>query len=165
MKSNRFIYLMLVLVGLAASGCKKDQPDVEYSPVFPISGEWYVHVSNADGTAARATYTTLSTYNTSDNSNNQVWMKMLTSAVPYGLLGKASCDVSAKTISGTDLVNIAFTPNKKFAVLEGKVLVNATTLKSKVVTDSIYVKYSTEADGKTYILSGHRRSQYVVDQY
>ena len=156
---------MFVLVGLAAS-CKKDQPDIEYSPVFPISGEWYVHVANLDGTAARPTYTTLTTYNTSDNSNNQIWMKMLTSTVNYGLLGKATCDVNAKTISGTDLTNIAFTPNKKFSILEGKVLLNATTLKSsKIVTDSIYVRYTTETDGKTYILSGHRRSQFEGDQY
>ncbi|NRF38523.1 lipid-binding protein [Pedobacter foliorum] len=165
MKSNRLIYSVLVLVGLTAASCKKDHPEVVVSPVYPISGEWYVHVYNEDGSAARPTYATLSTYNTSDNVNNIVWMKMLTSAVPYGLLGKVACNVPAKTISG-DGTNIAFTPNKGFKVLEGKVLLDATKLKgSKTIADSIYVKYSTETDGKTYILSGHRRSQFVEDQY
>lgn len=165
MNSKQYIYIALALVGLAVTGCKKDQPDVEYSPIFPISGEWYVKVANANGTLARPTYTTLSTYNTSANENNVVWMKMLTSAVPYGLLGKASCDVNAKTLSGTGITNTAFTPNSKFSILEGKVLLNATTLHSKVVTDSIYVRFTTETNGQTYILSGHRRSQYEEDQY
>lgn len=164
MKSKKFIYL-LALVGLTFASCEKDQPEVKVSPVYPLSGEYYVHVYNNDGSAARATYTTLSIYNTSENVNNIVWMKMLTSAVPYGLLGKVGCDVNAKTISGAG-TNTAFVPNKNFNVLEGKVLLNATTLKgSKTVADSIYVKFTTDTDGKTYILSGHRRSQYEEDQY
>ena len=165
MKSKTLIYVLLAFVGITASSCKKDQPDVEVSPVYPMSGEWYVKVYNADNTLARATYTTLSTYNTSANSNSEIWMKMLSGTVNYGLLGKVAVDVNAKTISGTNATNIAFTPNLKFSILEGKVLLNATTLKSKVVADSIYVKYTTEKDGKTYILSGHRRSQYEIDQY
>jgi hypothetical protein len=178
MKSKRLIYIMLAFVGLTAASCKKDQPDVVVSPVYPISGEWYVNVYNADGTLARVKvtnadgvvtqtqYTTLSTYNTSDNTADKVWMKMLTSAVPYGILAKVNCDVNAKTLSATDAANIAFTPSKKFTILEGKVLLNATALKgSKTIADSIYIKYTTEQDGKTYVISGHRRSQYVEDQY
>lgn len=153
---------MLALLIVTAASCKKDHPDVVVSPVYPLSGEYYVHVFNADGSAARPTYATLSIYNTSDNVNNVVWMKMLTSAVPYGLLGKVSCDVNAKTIAGT-ATNVAFTPNKSFNILEGKVLLAATTLKgSKTVADSIYVKYTTDTDGKTYILSGHRRDRKSV---
>lgn len=165
MKSKNFIYLILALVGVTAASCKKDHPGVEVSPVYPLSGEYYVHVYNADGSAARPTYTTLTVYNTTDNVNNMVWMKMLTSTVPYALLGKVGCDVNAKTISGTG-TNVAFTPNKGFNVLEGKVMLDATILKgSKLPADSIYVKYTTDTDGKTYILSGHRRSQYEEDQY
>ena len=59
---------MLAFIGLTAASCKKDQPDVVVSPVYPISGEWYVRVYNEDGTLARPTYTTLSTYNTSENT-------------------------------------------------------------------------------------------------
>ncbi|MET3113038.1 hypothetical protein AAKU52_000759 [Pedobacter sp. CG_S7] len=158
---------MLAFISLTAASCKKDQPEVVVSPVYPISGEWYVHVYKADGiTLARPTYTTLSTYNTSDNSNNIIWMKMLTSTVNYSLLAKVNCDVNAKTISATDAVNTVFTPNVKVTILEGKVLLDATKLKgSKTIADSIYVKYKTEKDGNTYVISGHRRSQYVEDQY
>ena len=93
-------------------------------------------------------------------------MKMLTSAVNYGLLAKVNCDVNAKTLSGTGITNTVFTPTSKISILEGKVLLEATKLKgSKTVADSIYVKYSTEKDGKTYVISGHRRSQYEADQY
>lgn len=177
MKSNRLIYAVLVLVGLTAASCKKDHPEVLVSPVYPISGEWYVNVYNEDGSLARVEvkdkdgkititqYATLSTYNTSDNVNNVVWMKLWNSTANYGLLGKVSCNVPARTISG-DATNIAFTPNKGFKILEGKVLLNATKLKgSKTIADSIYVKYSTETDGKTYVISGHRRSQFEEDIY
>ncbi len=157
---------MLAFVGLTAASCKKDQPDVVVSPVYPISGEWYVKVYNADGTLARPTFATLSTFNTSENTADVVWMKMLSATVPYALLAKVSCDVNAKTLSATNAVNTVFTPTKKLTILEGKVLLNATTLKgSKTVADSIYVKYTTEQDGKTYVISGHRRSQYEEDQY
>lgn len=155
---------MIALAGLSFAGCKKDQPAIKYSPVWPVAGEWHVHVANADGSSAAASFVTLNTFNTSDNANNQIWVKVGTASTNYGLLGKSNCDVSAKSFSVTGSTNTLFT-NSKFTILEGKVMMGATTLKSKVVGDSIYVKYTTEKDGKTYILSGHRRTGFNEDAY
>lgn len=165
MKINNIIMLLSFIAIISLVSCEKDDPKVEYSPVWPISGEWYVHIANEDGTPAYDTYLTLSTYNTSENVNNMVWMKLANATVPFGVLGKVNCDVSAKTLNIDNGDNTLYSPAKKFSVLEGKIMEDATTTKSNTVTDSIYIRYSTEVDGNTYVLSGHRRTNWPDDQY
>ncbi|MNM57634.1 Lipid-binding putative hydrolase [compost metagenome] len=54
--------------------------------------------------------------------------------------------------------------NTDVSLLEGKIMLNASTQPSKTVADSIYVKYKTAVNGQIYIVKGHRRTQWPEDQ-
>jgi len=160
-----FKYFLGFLV-LGFVSCKKDQPEVEYSPIFPISGEWHTHVFNEDGSSASASLFALSTYNTSDNLADVAWFKLSTAAQPFGVLAKVKVDVANKTFVAGEYKNTLAVPASSTAItlLEGKIMLNASPQPSKAVADSIYVKYKTAVNGKTYIVKGHRRTQWPEDQ-
>lgn len=154
----------LGLLALGAVACKKEQPDVEYSPIFPISGEWHVHLYNEDGTNVNANLYSFSTYNTSNNDSDIAWMKLSTVAQPFGVLAKVKVDVPNKSFVAGEYVNTLAVSNKSINLVEGKILLNASPQPSKVVADSIFVKYKTGVNGKTYVVKGHRRTQWPEDQ-
>ncbi|WP_411973089.1 lipid-binding protein [Sphingobacterium sp. Lzh-3] len=157
-------FLGFLVLGFVA--CKQDQPAVEYSPIFPISGEWHTHVFNEDGSSASASLFALSTYNTSDNLSNVAWFKLSNVAQPFGVLAKVNVDVPNKTFVAGQYINTLPVPANSTAItlIEGKIMLNASTQPSKAVADSIYVKYKTGVNGKTYIVKGHRRTQWPEDQ-
>jgi len=162
---NRIKYFLGFLV-LGCAACKKEQPAVEYSPIFPISGEWHTRVFHEDGSSASTNLFTLSTYNTSDNRSDVAWFKLSTVARPFGVLAKVNIDLSNKTILPGDYKNTLALPANKVDIrlIEGKIMLNASTQPSKAVADSIYVKYKTAVDDKIYIVKGHRRTQWPEDQ-
>jgi hypothetical protein len=185
MKLKNFIYLISISFTLSACETLPD-PEVEHSSIWPLSGEWLTHVYNDQGVAIGATASNslgslvaLRTYNTADNSSTLAWMR-LGSTQAYAMLGKVNCDINQKTFSGT---NVPFSgqAGRSFTIQEGKVLLNATTLLgyseiddegktvvhpgSGITTDSIYVRYTSSADGKTYVAKGHRRSHWAEDEY
>lgn len=167
-----FKYFLGLLV-LSLVACKKDQPEVEYTPVFPISGEWHTHVFNEDGSNVSTlnpntqksfslSVVALSTYNTADNDNDIVWMKFSTKANPFGLLAKVKVDVPSVAILPGEYINTYV--NKNITLIEAKIMKNASKQPSNVVADSIFVKYKTAVNDKTYIIKGHRRTQWPEDQ-
>lgn len=157
-------FLGLLVLGFVA--CKKEQPAIEYSPIFPISGEWHTHVFNEDGTSASASLFALSTYNTADNLSDVAWFKLSSSAQPFGVLAKVKVDVPNKTFVAGEYKNTLPVPanSTSITLIEGKIMLNASIQPSKVVADSIYVKYKTAVNGKIYIVKGHRRTQWPEDQ-
>lgn len=166
MKHNdRIIGILTGLFFMGLVSCKKEQPAVEYSPIFPISGEWHIHVFE-NGEPIGGIFT-LRTYNTTDNLSDIAWFRLATVAQPFGILAKVKVDVPNKSfIGGTYRNTLAVPPDKTgVEIMEGKVLLNASTQPSSAVADSIYVKYKTSVDGNTYIVKGHRRTGWPEDQY
>ncbi|WP_209576554.1 lipid-binding protein [Sphingobacterium sp.] len=166
-------FLGFLVLGVVA--CKKDQPEVEYSPIFPISGEWHTHVFNEDGTNVSTinpataksfslSVAALSTYNTANNDTDIAWMRFSTVAYPFGILTKVNVDVPSVTIKSGEYVNTLPVTNKSINLIEAKILKEASKQPSGVVADSIVVKYKTGVDGKTYLIKGHRRTQWPEDQ-
>ncbi|MGV3587957.1 MAG: lipid-binding protein [Adhaeribacter sp.] len=169
----------LGLMALTAMSCETlpDQ-EVETSAVYPIAGEWLTHVYTttnggttmgpavgATATNALGTLFAFRTYNTSDNVNNQAWLRLGTTQA-VAILGKATVDVNALTISGSDIPNTATgKAGKTFTIQEGKVMLSASKQPSGATADSIYVRYTSTFDNSTYIITGHRRTAWAEDEY
>ncbi|UIR56528.1 hypothetical protein LZQ00_01600 [Sphingobacterium sp. SRCM116780] len=167
-------FLGLLVLGIVS--CKKDQPEVEHSPIYPISGEWHTHIFNEDGTNVTTlnpatgksfsfSIATLSTYNTANNDSDIAWMKFSNATYPFGMLIKVNVDVPSVTIKGGEYVNTLNVKNKSINIIDTKILQAASKQPSQVMADSIVVKYKAGVDGKTYLIKGHRRTQWPEDQY
>jgi len=163
--SYRIIRIITGLFFIGFVSCKKEQPAVEYSPIFPISGEWHTHVFE-EGERIEGIFA-LRTYNTADNLSDIAWFRLGAVAQSFGVLAKVKVDVANKTIIAGKYQNTLAVPADKttIEIIEGKILLNASTQPSNVVADSIYVKYKTAVDGNTYIVKGHRRTAWPQDQY
>jgi hypothetical protein len=174
MKFKNIKIAFLGLLALTSVGCETlpDQ-EVETTAVYPVAGEWLVHVKQPNGTYFGSdadhplgTLFALRTYNTADNSNTQAWMRLGTTQAP-ALLGKVTVDVKALTISGANIPNTINVnkAGKTFTIEEGKVMLGVSKMPSGVMADSIYVRYSSTFDNQTYEVMGHRRTQWSSDEF
>src|SRR4051794_32999745 len=114
-KLNKNGFLFLTMVVIIASCTKK--PDIEYTPTYKMSGEWFIKFYT--GGAAVSNYHKIISYNTSDPNSNQIWVDDL-KFQPF----KAKLDVDYPSLSfkaATGVPNLANT-GKTIKVLEGKVL-------------------------------------------
>lgn len=171
MKFKNIKIAFLGLFAMATVGCETlPEQEVEVTAVYPIAGEWLVHVKQSDGTyfggdAAHPTGTlfALRTYNTADNSSTQAWMRLGSSQAP-AVLAKVNVDVKALTLSGNAIANSAKAGNT-ITIQEGKVMLGVSKMPSGVMADSIYIRYVSSADSKTYEALGHRRTQWYSDEF
>lgn len=158
-----------------AAGCEtyKDY-DIEYSPVYPLSGEWLVRFTDTSVTPSTSGLFVLSTYNTADNSTNQMWIRVTsTSSAPANIAytgrftGKISCDVAAKTFSGANVPNTYYTTGTipTFTITGGSIVIDgydtATGGKSDKITFTII---DTRKPGKTITVNGFRRTLWPDDE-
>jgi hypothetical protein len=174
MKAIKFALLIIALAIFTAS-CEKE-PTVEYSPIFPISGEWKVQVKDASGNVL--TYTNpstgvvtskfvIGTYNTTDNSTTQMWIRGTSTTFPAGgaLRGKINVDVAAKTFSGTAIPDLAATTAQTFTITNGIVVLNGADTPSGYKADKISFTYVTsKKPGVTYLVEGYRRTMWPEDE-
>lgn len=157
MKIKHFAYITLVFVlGLGLAACEPEGPDMEYSPVWPVSGEWWVTYEFDDGTGNiddhyGVGHTRLLTYNDADDAGDSIWVNDNENF--WEFIVKAGVNVEAKT----------------FSVTEGKDLVwddNTTITKGQVFEleggDSIYMEIVWASDPTTtYIVSGRRVKGFI----
>jgi hypothetical protein len=160
MKLRHITVALLALISISFAACETmDEQEVEYSPIYPISGEWMAYIYNADGTTkASASLFALRTYNTADNEADKAWIRLGTTQT-QAIWGKVNVDVAQKLITGQAIPNNA-KANNTFTITEGKIMLQASKVPSGLMADSIYVKYTTTVDGKTYIVKGHRRTRF-----
>lgn len=172
MKSIIKSIILLCVLSVTLVSCETyDDPKADFSPVYPLSGEWRVKITNLNTNAriAEAMYT-LGTYNTSENSSTQMWLRM-TSNLPGGLGSmkvKINCDVPSLGFSVTDGDNLHVTTNAKLgtvSITEGKVTLNSVEMPSKVMSDRIFFKFtSSRVPGVTYAVEGYRRTRWNEDE-
>ncbi len=177
---NKIIIIasLLFLVGL--SGCTKlykmnqpEEPEIEYSVVWPMSGEWYV-TYGIDGNIVKD-YTLLYTYNTASESTSEFWISDggntgSNNATFWSYCVKTPLNLEAKTFSGTDLVSTADWQGEPYSIkvniTNGKVIKDGTKSKTGVVSDSIYFEIEFEDDpGTIFQCSGHRRTGFLEDEF
>lgn len=157
-----------------AAGCEtyKDY-DIEYSPVYPLSGEWIVKFTDTSVTPSSSGLFVLSTFNTADNSTSQMWIRATSTStsaanIAYtgAFTGKISCDVAAKTFSGTNVVNTLVTTGAPtFTITGGTVITDgfdtATGGKSDKIT---FTMTDSRKPGKTKTVTGFRRTRWLEDE-
>lgn len=157
-----------------ASGCEtyKDY-EIEYSPVYPLSGEWLVRFTDPTVTPSTSGMFVMSTFNTADNATDKMWIRVTSTSataanVAYTgrICGKINCDVAARTFSGENVVNTysAATP-LTFTITNGTVIKDgydtATGGKSDKITFTIT---DSRKPGKTITVEGFRRTRWLDDE-
>jgi len=182
------IFLFCVLAVSMTSCETYSDPKVENSPIYPLSGEWRVRITNVTTgvmVSTTAMYT-LGTYNTSDNVANQMWLRFTSSiptfspatSVPKSVLSKVSCDVTGLSFSTpvvTQNLNVAASPNwptypanaviDTITITEAKVTLKSVVMPSGVSSDRISFKLTkSKSAGNTYFVEGYRRTQWAEDE-
>ncbi|WP_080903718.1 lipid-binding protein [Parabacteroides sp. Marseille-P3160] len=161
------LFSIIVFAILFGVSCETyDDPEVEYSSVFPLSGEWKTVMTNsATGATAKVV---LYTYNTSDESTTQMWLRIGTATsfnANYGVRGKVDINISAKTFSVTDQPNAFLTNGKTFSISNGNVVLDGATTPSGHKADAISFTLTTEqTPGITYTFTGFRRTGWPEDE-
>lgn len=177
MKSKIKSFILFFVLSVTFWGCETySDPKVEYSPVYPLSGEWRVRITNQNtNTLVANSMYTLGTYNTADNASDQMWIRTTSNIPTFStatvktLKAKISCDVPALTFS-TKIVtqNLHVTTNvvqDTIVITEGKVTKNSVKMKSGVTADRISFKLTkTKSPGVTYFVEGYRRTRWSEDE-
>ena len=172
-------FSLVIVLLLSISSCSKlyemnqqDEPEIEYSVVWPMSGEWYVNYRFDDGDGNIGDWYSvgtvpLFTYNTAAEDINKMWISDAGNFWTYTV--KTPLNLDAKTFSGTDLVSTADYDGLydiKINITNGKVIKDGGISTSGVVTDSIYFEIEYEDDpGTIYQCSGVRRTGFLEDEY
>jgi hypothetical protein len=173
----RTLILLCVLAATLVSCETYSDPKVDYSPIYPLSGEWRVRIrnTNTDALVNSTAMYTLVTYNTADNAKDLMWIRA-TSAIPTfhatstlrTLKSKISCDVPGLGFSTTGVVqNLGVTSNAvidTITITEGKVTLNSVLMPSGVMSDRISFKLKkTKSPGVTYLIDGYRTTRWQED--
>ena len=172
MKSIIRSLILLCVFAASFISCETySDPKVDYTPIYPLSGEWRVRITNLSTNAliAQSMYT-LGTYNTEDNSSTQMWVRT-TSNLPSSLgtlKAKIDCVVPSLAFSVANGNNLNVTTNAilgTVTITEGKVTLNSVAMPSKVTSDRISFKLtSTKSPGITYLVEGYRRTRWNEDE-
>ena len=154
MKKLRFqIFIILLITGFVS--CETmDDFEVEYSPAWPVSGEWWVTYEFDDGSGTIADYygvghVRLLTYGDADNIGDSIWVWDYDEF--WATKVKAGLNVEARTFSVTAGQNFTY---PSFVTIEnGQVF-------EREDGDSIYMEVSFDDDatpyGTIYYVTGRR---------
>lgn len=166
---NKITILCFFLI--FATGCEtyKDY-EIEYSPVYPLCGEWLVRFTDTSVTPnVTSGLIVLSTFNTADNSTNRMWIRTTSTSAAYPgkFDGKIDCNVAGKSFSGENTKNTYYTatPVPTFTITEGIVLMYGYDTATGGKSDKIsFMMTDTRKTGKVYKVSGFRRTRWLDDE-
>lgn len=156
---------LIILVALVAftSSCQE-----EYEPVmFPgheLAGEWYVTYTIGGVDVYNFGYSTILTFNTAAADGAEIWVSDEGHFWDYK--GKVAGNPSAMSFGQPDSIDNAAYP-VKMIVKSGKIFPDGGMSKTGVTTDSIsfVVSFGDDTPGTEYVVSGHRRTGFVEDDY
>ena len=169
MKILRNIIICLSLVFAASCETYEDY-EIEYSPIYPLSGEWMVRFTDPTVSPATSGLIVVSTYNTSDNSKTQMWIRAVstsTAAAYTGrFTGKINCNVEGLSFSGENAVNTYYTNGTTTFTITGGTIEKdgyetATGGKSDKIT---FTMTDSRKPGKTFTVTGFRRTRWFEDE-
>ena len=190
---NKLKYLAISLAAILLVSCEtyKD-PDVEYSPVYPLSGEYITWIYEHDPVTNKDTLFdynySMRIYNTTENTNDSVWVKISSASLPFGFRAKVACNMNDLTFSKTDPArNLVISMDKRDSVVHdtcfitgGKLMLKGASVKpSGLKPDSVhftfefdknvfdkYVKKTNtlKNEHRKFIISGFRRTQWYMDE-
>ena len=164
------IYIITLFLALAlTTACEKEDPEIQNTATYPVSGEWWVNyqVRDAQGQLedVGGGYQQFLTFNTSSNRADSIWVS--DAAHFWDFQVKAGLNLENRTFAVNEGQNVSY--NSKVRINNGKVLLGQGRSTSGVVTDSLYLEASFDDDeepfGITYIISGHRRTGFLEDEH
>ena len=167
---NKLFLLLFSLVVISSCENYTDNP-IEYSPIFPVSGEWRCRITDvATGnlvvTGTATTVYSFATYNTSDNSSTEMWIRTTTN-IGGGLgtlRGKVSCDVPNLTFSAAATTRDISHTSATFSITDAKITREAISMPSGVKADKISFTYTTsKVPGSTFLIEGFRQTLWEED--
>lgn len=169
MKTITKILTILALL-MIFEGCEtyKDY-EIEYTSVYTLSGEWIVKFTDISVTPNITSGPfTIRTYNTADNSKTQMWIRSTSTSTAYTgrFVGKINCEVENLSFEGDLVSNTYYTtsPIPTFNISGGKVEPDAYTTATGGKADKITFQMTdTRKPGKTYTVSGFRRTGWIDD--
>jgi hypothetical protein len=178
-KLKNILFVVVVLGLLSLTSCTKlfewNQPkevETEYSSIHPMGGEWYVVNRFDDGSGVFDDYygighTPLFTYNTADESTDEMWINDDGNFWSYTL--KCPINLDAMTFGSADSLQSSYDHGAydiKVVVQNGKIIKDGGTSPSGVKSDSIYFEIQFEDDpGNVWQISGIRRTGFIEDEY
>ncbi len=169
MKNIKIALFLLVILGVYSCETYKD-PEVKYSPIYPLSGQWYIQVYDAvnDTLMSKSSYT-LYTYNLASNTADSMWVYLSSDEAPCGAFrGKVTCKVADKTFGIANSAN-NLDLAKTLKVENGSVVLNGGKTVGGTVADSIsfllkVVNITTNPNTeKTFRIKGIRVSGWPED--
>lgn len=170
MKNIKYTIILLLSI-LTFSACETyGDYDVEYSPIYPLCGEWIVDIKDEAGAVVKQKVS-CNTYNTSANDVDKMWVKMGSKSVAYGVLGKVSCNVSGLTFNGDKIPNLldatdGVNSTTTVTITNGTVAINGFDTASGHKADKIqFTMTNSKYPGKTYTVIGFRKTGWVGEDY
>lgn len=163
-------YMMLFLASLAfAFVACEDETEPGGTAVEKMAGDWWITVDAiVDGKEVEDPYGVghlqMTTYNTANNSNTEMWLDDLGNFWEYKV--KVKVNYAERTFSTEGFAdNVAY--ESKVKITDGKVLENAAKTPSGMPADSIVymVQFYDDDNGLTYKVSGFRRTGFSADDF
>lgn len=172
---KKIIYLLMVSVAFILASCEKD--DIGGTSVEAMAGEWYVTVTCVDEDGATVYEDDeffglgsihILTYNTSDNTSDQLWVNDLGNFWDFAV--KATCDLESLTFTTNgEVENYSYECNVEIS--GGKIIYDAATTPSGMPADSIVFYVSFDDDPypayygfENYKISGYRYTGLDADE-
>lgn len=162
MRKIKSVFLLLGLVAFM-SACQEEY-EPEMIPGHELAGEWYVTYTIDGVDVYGVGYSTILTNNTAAADGSEIWVSDEGHFWDYKAKVPANTEgMSFGTVDSLD--NTAYPV--KMIVKSGKVFEGGGMSKTGVATDSIYfvVGFGDDAPTTEYVVSGHRRTGFVEDDY
>jgi hypothetical protein len=159
---NRIFKISGIIILLFTISCTKKTIDPGATNTVAMSNEWWVTLS-LNGKDLIGNPVLFSTYNTSQNVSDSLWLDDLNNGYQFKV--KVLADPKNETFSVDSAQNESY--DIRVHIANGKIIANGGKGKTTgSIVDSIYMEASFGDDpGDTYIISGVARSRWAQDDY
>lgn len=174
MKKIKKILIVCIILAFTASCETYKDYEIEYSPIYPLCGEWMVRFTDTSVTPSVSGLFLLSTYNTENNSTDKMWIKITSTSssaanIAYTgrFTGKVNCDITANTFSGENVSNTYYTTGTipTFTITAGTIVKDGYDTATGGKSDKIsFTITDTRKPGKTKTVTGFRRTRWYDDE-
>jgi hypothetical protein len=159
---NRIFKISGIIILLFSISCTRKLEAPGQTNTVAMSNEWWVTLS-LNGEDLIGNPVLFSTYNTSQNVSDSLWLDDLNNGYQFKV--KVLADPKNETFSTDSAQNESY--DIRVHIANGKIIPNGGKGKSTgSIVDSIYMEASFGDDpGDTYIISGVARSRWAQDDY
>ena len=149
----------------ALTACKDDQ-EIPKAKTVSMSGEWWLDASDADSNFVVSAHDighSFLTYNTSDDTDNEIWFDDDGGFWP--MKAKMKVDLSNTSFVPGDTVRNIYNEDADFILYEGRIIKGAATAPSGTKTDSMYMVLGFEDYPEVkWTLSGYKDTGWPEDR-